>query len=504
MDKKPASAESIKILCANMGKNFDLFTPLLCSFVDLYERLVSIDKTNVNEEYQLNCVTICEELIKLKIASMIIVMDLSTFLRANFISDSPTEKRCNLKYINIITYEGFNYFFCSEDDTENSLWSNLKKVALQLDDKELNIDILKATSCAEEFKNKYINYSDIRSRNLSVHYDKDPIIVYENIIQLDEDYEVRRACSFFAIIKSLAYLISKHIDKYLGVLSKHLTTLQPYDLSIHEIVNSFEDASGNLFTTLNDKINYFGESLDKIIYSCNKPKLLIDKLKLDEQSADILKPVIKSFYPGIHLHFIYLDLACAIRAYLKSEYYLEKQMNLRRIRIVLYEGFKKIYGFTDSQESNSFWRADIYKTLKNSSVITITEKLSTVEDCLNHLREYRDFKDIKKREYSVHYRYKENDNIIPIFHLIIDNNPLLEIEKAIRLINILPSIIELNKISIEVIHRHQNEMISIDNRKTLDKIDKIISIIENSNVDEELKQTTIEQMKHIKSLSNLF
>jgi hypothetical protein len=496
MNRIPASLESINLLYANMGNNFKMFTPLLCSFVDVYEKLELID----NVKFPTEDLLLCKELIKLNISLLLISMDLSTFLRANFKSASPTEKRFNLKYVNVITYEGFNYFFGLRNNKENALWSLLMKEAKQIDNKVLNDDILKVTACADEFENKYLQSSDLNSRNLSVHYDKNPILVYYDIVKLNEEDETKRAIAFLAILESLSFFIRKYFKQNEETLSKHLKSQEPYDLSIREIINSFQDKTGKLSTTLNDKIISFGQCLDKIISSCNKQKFIADKLELKDDFSNLFNSIIESIYPGLHLHFIYLDLACTIKAYLNSEYYFEKQMNLRRIRIVLYEGFKKIYGFTSNQEINSFWRKNIYNILYNSSDFTITSKLTTTENNLKQLREYSDLKDDKKRECSVHYRYKKSDNIIPIFHQLIDSNPIIEMDKALHMLNLLPTIIELNEISFQEVYKSVSDNISLSNSKTRETIDNIISMIEESKIEDKNKQLAIEQIKKIEEM----
>lgn len=481
-----------------MGKNFSLFTPTLCSFVDWYERSEHVDKAEFTHEFGMNEWFFFRELIKLYIASMIINLDLSTFLRADFRSDSIIEKRCNLKYINLITYEGFNYFFGSKDDKKNAVWPKFKAIAKLIKDEDLNNDLMKVTVCADEYESKYVQAKDRRSRNLSVHYDRNPILVYNDMMELNEDNETKRACAFLAILEPLSFLISKYFKRHPRVLSEYFKLRQPYDLSTRELFNSFQDKTGELSAILNDEIIKFGKYLDKLIVSCNMPAHFALKLGLKAGFVKSFNPVVESVYPGLYLHFIFLDLACAIKAYLHSGYYFEKQLNLRRLRVVIYEGFKKIYGFTDSQESNSFWRKNIYNALQKSTDPTVADKLATIEDNLSQLREYKDIKDDKKREYTVHYRYKEVNNIIPIFHQLINSNPIVEMEKALRLLRLLPSIIKLNKASLEVVYNDFNVKVSSANKNTQTVIDSVISRIEDSNIDEEKKESIIESIKKIK------
>ena len=126
----------------------------------------------------------------------------------------------------------------------------------------------------------------------------------------------------------------------------------------------------------------------------------------------------------------------------------------------------------------------------------------TVEDSLNQLREYRDFNDDKKREYSIHYRHKEKSNIISIFHQLIDSNAILEMNKALNLLRLLPTIIELNNTSLQDVCKNKSDKICFENNQMLTKMDSIISMIEASNVDNNIKGETIAKIKALRKLLN--
>jgi len=504
MNNQPASEESIRTLYINIGHNFPIYTSSLCSFVDIYDRLEKINENKINKKH-INELRLWKELIKLNIASMIISLDLLTFLRANFKSASTTEKRCNLKYINVITIEGYKYFFgLKKDDKTNAIQLNISNIKTFLNDENLNIKINNILIHAEEFKNKYAQSIHIDSRNFSVHYDNKPIRVYDNIVQLDENIEVQKVSAFLAILEPLSSLTSEFIANNIESLKKLLKSLTPYDLSIKEIINSFRDKDNKLATKLNSQITEFGKCLDSIVTSCNMPQSIANKLMVGENFAKAFNPIIESTYLGIHLHFIYLDLACAIKAYLNSDFYLEKQMNLRRIRVVLYEGFKKIYGFKNNQESNSFWRKYIYNILQSSTDSTIISKLTATEKELIKLSEYQDLKDDQKREYSIHYRYKEKDNIIPIFNQLINANPILEMDKALRMIRLLPTILELNTSSLQVVYNIESDKIKSENYKTATKIDNLISMINSSCTNDQIKQDLIDSINKLKEIHQSF
>ena len=72
--------------------------------------------------------------------------------------------------------------------------------------------------------------------------------------------------------------------------------------------------------------------------------------------------------------------------------------------------------------------------------------------------------------------------------------------KALKLLQILPELTKLNTGSIGVVYNSEHEKIKLSNNKTVTQIDNILTIIEQVNMDPELKQKSIENMDKIKSL----
>lgn len=79
-------------------------------------------------------------------------------------------------------------------------------------------------------------------------------------------------------------------------------------------------------------------------------------------------------------------------------------------------------------------------------------------------------------------------------------NPLIELNKALKLLQILPELIKLNTGSIGVVYNSEHEKIKLSNNKTVVQIDAILTIIEQANIAPELKQESIDKINKIKSL----
>lgn len=492
MAQNPASKESIQNLYENMERKYSFFVPKLCSCVSSLESLEQI-----NENECENALSLWKMLLKLHLFSLLIDLDLSTFLRADFRSTSNPEKRCNLKYVNVITFEGYNYLFGLSKDKNNAIWQIFRTLAAQINNEELIKDIDDLEQRAKEFENIFAQRKDRDKRNLSIHYDSDPLRVYNFLSQISEDIETKRTNAFLKILDDLFVFVNKYILKFQIPL---ICSTSNYDIDIWETINHFPDNNGNLFNNLDEKLAYFGKQLDSIVAQCNMPKIAQEKLNLDNTFTERLQPLVNSIQPGLHILFIYLDLASAIRAYLSSEYYFEKQLNLRRINVVVYEGFKHIYGYTDSEHLKSFWQQKISSILKESTNRNLTDSLTKIESELKELAADEGINNMQLRECSIHYRYKDRDNTIKLFHALVKANPLIELNKALKLLQILPELIKLNTGSIGVVYNSEYEKIKLSNNKTVVQIDAILTIIEQANIAPELKQESIDKINKIKSL----
>ncbi len=494
MIQKPASKETIQRLYENMGNNFSLYVPILCSCVSSLESLEGI---NEKECKNIEALKLWKILLRLYEFSLLMNLDLSTFLRANFRTILVPEKRFNLKYINVITLEGYKYLFGFGKDKDNAIWSKFKILAEQINDSELLTDINKIEQQAKEFENSYTLSTDRDTRNLSIHYDLDSQKVYDFLLQIGEDTETNRTSAFFKIIKDILAFLHKYILKFQIPL---ICSTDNYNIDVWEKINYFPDENNKLFNELGAQITLHSNNLDSIVSDCKKPKIVQDKYNLGETFAERLQHMVKSIYPSIHILYIYIDLASAIRAYFSSEYYFEKQLNLRRINVIVYEGFKHIYGYTDKEHSKSFWQQNISSVLISSTDKNLTDSLTKIDKELKELATGDDINNMQLRECSVHYRFKDRDNTLTLFHALVKANTFIEMNKALKLLKILPELIKLNINSVGVVYNAELEKNKLSNINTISQIDNFIMIIERSNIDSGKKREAIDNINKIKKL----
>ncbi len=487
MSHRLATKETITDLYMNMGSNFSIFVPILYNYT---QSLELSNKVGSRDEVEAD---LSDILLKLNTFCLLINLDLSTFLRADFRSHSTPEKRCNLKYINVILIEGYNYLFGFKRQKKDALWRIFKNTAERVNDKELIIDIKNIDQQANDFRDIYAEKKDRGNRNLSIHYDSDPQKVYDLLLNLREDAEIKKMCAFFGILENINVLISKHILKYYKLISS-----SNKNINIWERINHFDDNNNKLFNELEGTITCYSNQLDSIISQCRVPKKIQEKFELNNELTKRLTPFIKSVNPCIHILFIYLDLASAVRAYLSSEFYFEKQLNLRRVHIIVYEGFKHIFGYSERDNEQSFWSRNILPILKTTTDIDQLNKLENIEKELQKLASDKGITNLDLRECVVHYRYKERDNVIKLFHALVKLNPLIEMNKALKLLKLLPKLIEISNDSVRFIYNLEQEKIKLINNKMLEQFNHILSMAEQIEMNPKKRQEVIDMLNKIK------
>ncbi len=98
------------------------------------------------------------------------------------------------------------------------------------------------------------------------------------------------------------------------------------------------------------------------------------------------------------------------------------------------------------------------------------------------------------------YRYKERDNVITLFHALIKSNPLIEIDKSLKLLYILPKLLGLITDSVSFKYNLEQEKLKLSNNKTSAQIDIILSMIEQTKIAPEKKTAIINSINNIKNL----
>lgn len=496
MVKSPASEDTINHLCKIMGDNFEILFHSLCINVDAIKQLKVRFLLNNTD----HCAKLLLTMLEIKAFIATVQLDLVAFLRADFRTKHPFEKRINLKYVNVAILEGCKYIQGFGKDSKHGKLSELQKIGQLNDDRELCMDVLLLKNSLDDFLKLYNNLNDKTNRDLALHYDQNPLKVYEFLEQISEEAETLRLNKWFDVLNVLSHTADKYINKYESMLPKSLSCSNAV-IDIYKIINNFPDKDNKVYNSTNEGIKTYSNLLDCIVASCRLPGIIGElndtKFQIDVSAIkQFCQPLIQNIYPGIHIHYIYLDLACALKAFLTSESFVERQLNLRRITVILYDGFARIYGYNDEQQSQSFWKA-ICSNLQHSEDIKTKSLLIQTQIILDDLSRDKSINNPNLRECFIHYRKGNVDNVIKLFDETIKAFPIEEMAKSVKLLYVLPNIINLNNISLAVVNRNLMQSFEKKQNNTKDKLYSILDMIQDSELKQKFKSDVIDKFENM-------
>lgn len=482
-NKRPATPETRKALYENMGKTIEMFSPILRQQIILKEFL---NETELNSESR-----IFDAFISLSIFSQYTSIELSAVLRACFRANLPAEQRYNIKWINCVIHEAYKYLYGYGKKRRNSLWMTGVKKALRVDsDLKLMQDLSDLEYHIIEFGEKKI--TDKEKRDLSFHYDLEPISVYNMLMGLNEEDEVQRLISFMKLLDKISLFVSKHIGKYNITTNQKHEGFSKYAFTLFEL-DIFKHNKDLLFSESEKVIQNNSLRLDEFIRHQDIPTKIVQHFeKIEDESIESIYRLTEIEKVAMQLLFLYIDLASALRAFLSSEYAIERQLSLKQVNTIIYEGFNKLYLLSENSE-NSFWNMYICPLMSKTEDNSILEKFNLLNIELQKLKlsiiSYSD-----QRQLSVHF-----DKGIPEAYSMLHNmNPFEELKKSLLIFNFLPKLLEFLTMCLHVIEF--NNQIMHENRMapTYEKIDKIIDLLKKSP-DSQQKYDLIENLKKFKT-----
>lgn len=475
---KSASEETLQDLYETMRKDIEELFSALCNSVNSIKYLQQYPLLQEDSDDVCFLQMLCE----LKAFVCTVKLDICTFLRADLRAKHPCEKRINLKYINVVIQEGYKYLCGFGKDRKNSKWLKFKEIAGKIDNTALNADIAVLDKTLLNFEEKNIPLSEKDNRDLALHYDKNPLRVYDFLLNISEETEAKKVINFLPLLDCLYIITSKYIRQYGTFLPKH--TNDPL-ISVFESINVLDDRDNRFFNNMGEVIDSYSKRLETLVNQCKLP----EKFQITpELIAQDCKPIIESIYPGLHIHFIYLDLACAFRAYFSSESYIEKQLNLRRVAVVVYDGFARIYGYNAKQQKQSFWE-NICSNLESCKDSEIVELLQRTRDRIKELSEDSSINNSLLREHYIHYRKDNRDNVVHLYDESLKAFPVFEMSKALKLFRILPDVIKLNSVSMDTINRKMEDKRYASYTEMINKLYNLLDLIKDPIAKQNMKSS---------------
>lgn len=464
MDNKklPATPESRNALYENMGKTIESFSPILKENI--------IIKETLDEAVDNKASKILDALLSLNIYVLFTNIELASVLRASFRANLPAEKRYNLKWINCVILEAYKHLYGYGVKRKKSLWvSSIKPLFEAVGNLEFKQDFNALENHILEFGKS--NVTNVKKRNLSFHYDIEPISVYDMLLELSEEEEAQRIICFMKLLQDISLFITKHIIEYavpINVESKELLkfafTFSDFDI--------FQNNREKVYSTMEETILSHSQRLDTFIRQQSLPELIKQQFKdIDSDFMDAIHRIIEIQKVAIQLTYLYIDLASATRAFIGSEHTIEKQLSLKQVNTIIIEGYNKLYGLNNDSEE-SFWKAYVYPIISDNEDELIIDEFKSIDEELLSLKiKVKTFED--QRQLSVHL-----DNGIPEVYSMLHNlDPVKEFIKVLQILNILPRVLSFLSKCLSIINlknqaNHEKKM-----APTYEKIDNIISLL---------------------------
>lgn len=306
-----------------------------------------------------------------------------------------------------------------------------------------------------------------------MHYDYDPLKVYDFWSVISEQSVVNLINSYLALSLDVWRLIEKVLRNLKLEIKRYAYASPTFDsLSVFERINSFSDKSGKLLKKMKAGVAIYVSSLDSMVKNYRISTKIETKLGLETMVSQ-MQPFLESVHPLMLLHLISIDIGCVIIAYLTSQHYIEKQLILRHLNVIVYEGFNKLYGFDCVEPEGSkkekvtqqlsYWKSLLYPTIMDSGSDEWKEKACNIERQFQQLAKDSSIKNEKLRLMSVHIREKNNKDYIPRFlEELIKMNPIIEMSKALKLYGIVHDVIMLNK---EVVNIQCSKIKAVQDKK---------------------------------------
>lgn len=365
------------------------------------------------------------------------IIAIATFFRGDFNSEYAAEKRLNLKYLCFVSTEFYKSLFIIKKP--NTLWHKLESILSIGNHADLIEIIDEVNKASSRFR---IGFFSSKRRDISLHYDTDLDVVYTHLCEISEEDDAKQISSLLAILQPLSLVCSLYLHSEYPNWSV-VTTIQQENIILKKFRNELYE---KIYELTGSNIQSFAECLDQNM----KTYHLIDRPEVkDLLSADChsrLSQFRECFKLGILLHYLYLDLGTAVRGYLRAENYYEQQLNVVRINVIIYEGYKKIF-LPQGDNNQSLWVLYIKTPILGTASIENADEAKAIEHILQNYSTNKDIENI--RHHYSHFRKGKKLSIMDLWSDIIAINPITELSKALDFLKLLGRIIRLNQPCLE-------------------------------------------------------
>lgn len=486
-DKKPASEETRKTLFENMGKTICTLNPVLKAQIILTEALK--DKIE-NSVLSIEKEKILSVFLPLGNYSQYMNIELLSVLRSCFRAKHLSERRYNLKFINIVILEGYKHLYGYGSIIKKSLWHTVTSLLEIISDEELKSDYLALDKQIKKFGEDAITNKD--QRDLGIHYDLDPILVYEMLKELSEEEEVQRVLQFGKLLEMIASFSFKYQSKYYSEV-KIDSNIQKKKAFTYIDFDLFREKKEETYLMLEKHIEKQTDNLNYFVRIQEFPSFYKKQFKESDDDFFIhIHQIVDLTKANIQLMFLYIDLASATRAFISSEYEIERRIALKQTIIIIYEGFNKLYD-ADNTGVETFFRKYIQPIVEKANDEVIHEQFTQLKEELDLF--WIEIKKLeKKRHLSVHY----DKGVEQVYNMIYDLNPFLEFSHSLHFLNLLEKVLNFSFECLHIIDISQKRFFEKKTAKTNESIDQILTLLEKHSQSSQ-NDKLIQLLKKLKS-----
>lgn len=440
-NNKPISEDTKTELYANMGSIIKESFPALQGHIRELVKLNQMIKPSRNKNSQE--LSNYKNILELHSSVLYVIIEIAVSLRADLRSNIIIEKKINLKYLVFIASEFYKTTFWAKDG--DSLWTKVSTYLSSLGVTAFSDRIINIENKIEVYKQEYYN-KDKDKRDISIHYDLDLETLYRYLTEVCEESEAQRVCTFLAATQPLNNLLTMY-----SIFTKYNTSFQEKFVSseTNDKQYLFETLQERLYPKIGTTIQNFATFIDKNMNTYQTldhlPENLLSRLGTDginriKEMRDYAKLV-------IILHYVYLDLGTTLRGFLSSESFIEKQLHLIRLNLIIYEGYKKIY-VPQNKDTKSLWEQYINIPLSLHGQNYIKTEIDSVRSKLEIYKTDKQIKEIRHK--YIHLRDRKEFNLPELLDKLLKMKPYDELSKALAFLNLLPRIIKLSKEAIIV------------------------------------------------------
>ena len=322
--------------------------------------------------------------------------DLCSSIRACLLAKDEYERRYQVKYLWVNLYEAYKAIYNNDDDTN----SYVAQFTVAYPEVISTSDYVQAVNKLKSLKQAIRD--DIHApRNSFSHYDTNVCKTINFLYEINSEEAPAHYCAELLEILQLLMRMCRRflpVGMKVPVEEKHVNV----EILVVEMVRTRLSSDERLLATMHE-----------VILSASKKMRLGRMICAFRDSCACEKQQIYAWDVCMLIEILRADLAAALLSGLRSDYDFECRLNMRRIRIIQYEGLSRISEMLGKLKGTESVRREI---------LDICETLNA-----------------QQRHAAVHYRYGETDYIPGAYEDSIRANETIR-----DLIDVVPFLNQLN------------------------------------------------------------